>query len=238
MTRGSFSQPDSGCRWQGATQLRVATLRASLIPRLPTFASAPVHPCACGGLHIPNTATSNHRLNSIASVTTTITTAHRKLIVSMRAVLTADAAAVQARQHATCTSSRAALRVAQPRLLGTSTRRAAGRCTVRVAAEGNSLEASYSTGGPAGGRSGAAQLRGEPAGAAQAPLDAVATPADSGAVLQEAADYMRGELRRMFTTGVRNPVASALVLHLYPLTAAVEQQHQEDAQVQRVKQQQ
>lgn len=87
---------------------------------------------------------------------------------------------------------------------------------MRVAAEGNSLEASYSTGGAAGGRSGAAQLREGPAGAAQAPLDAVATPADSGAVLQEAADYMRGELRRMFTTGVRKPSSRRSRLALQP----------------------
>ena len=105
---------------------------------------------------------------------------------------------------------------------------------MRVAAEGNSLEASYSTGGGAGGRCGAAQLREEPAGAAQAPLDAVATPADSGAVLQEAADYMRGELRRMFTTGVRKCFHFAFK----HFATAIEQQHQKDAQVQRIKQQQ
>lgn len=159
---------------------------------------------------------------------------------TMQSILAADAAAVHARQHASCTSSRAALRVAhiaQPRSIGASTKRAAGRFTLRVAAEGNSLEASYSTGSAAGGRSGAAQLREQPAGAAQAPLplDAVSTPADNGAVLQEAADYMRGELRRMFTTGVWN---AALPLHALIASLQAEQQHPEDMQLQSFKQQQ
>lgn len=92
--------------------------------------------------------------------------------------------------------------LAQPRLRGQPALRAAGRAPLRAAAEGQSFQASYSTGGASGGRSGAAQLREEPAEAAQAPLDATASPSDSGAVLQEAADYMSGELRRMFSSGV------------------------------------
>jgi hypothetical protein len=162
----------------------------------------------------------------------------------MQAVLAADAAA-SARQHASYTFlGRAAFRavhIAQPRLTGPSTKRAAGRFTQRVAAEGNSLEASYSTGSAAGGRSGAAQLREQPAGAVQAPLNAVAAPAGSGAVLQEAADYMRGELRRMFTTGVRKEALPFHTSNVSPAAQAAVSRGcagAQDAQAHRLKRQQ
>lgn len=106
-------------------------------------------------------------------------------------------------QHVTSSLSRPQLVPRTPqRTCNVPTSRAAGRKAICVRAEGQSLEASYTTGG-GGGRVGAAQLREQPAEATQAALDAAAVPQDGGQVLQEAADYMRGELRRMFSTGVR-----------------------------------
>lgn len=70
-----------------------------------------------------------------------------------------------------------------------------------VVASGESLEASFGTGG-GDGRTGAAQLQDEPAEAGQSPLDAAAAPDAGAEVLRETAEYMRGELRRIFSTGV------------------------------------
>ncbi len=70
-----------------------------------------------------------------------------------------------------------------------------------VVASGQSLEASFGT-GAGGGRAGAAQLREELLEASQAPLDAAATPIASSEVLRETAEYLVGELRRIFSTGV------------------------------------